>query len=270
MTSAMPTPRERYLAAYARLRASEGRGSGGEAELLALPYLTTGPLATQWGVRARTYDRFVGAVLAPLASKTSRPLRVLDLGAGNGWLCYRLSLLGHRAVACDIRCDAVDGLGAARPYTRHLRHLFGRIGATFESLPFAAGSFDIALFNASVHYAEDLSAALREAARVVEPGGRVAILDSPFYRRAATGDEMVEEKRRNTVVRYPGLAEDLLAVSSIEFLTAETLKRAAGPALVFQRYRVVYPLWYELRPWKALLRRARPPSRFDLWAATIS
>ena len=270
MTSATPTPRERYLAAYARLREAEGRGAGGEAELLALPYLTTGPLATQWGVRARTYNRFVGAVLAPLARQKKRPLRVLDLGAGNGWLCYRLSLLGHRAVACDVRCDTVDGLGAARPYTRHLQKPFGRIGSTFEVLPFSAGSFDIALFNASVHYAEDLNAVLREAARVVEPGGRVAILDSPFYRRAATGDAMVLEKRRNTIVRYPGLAEDLLAVRSIEFLTAETLKRAAGPALVFQRYRVTYPLWYELRPWKALISRARPPSRFDLWAAAVS
>jgi SAM-dependent methyltransferase len=270
VSGAPRSPRERYLAAYARLRESEGRGAGGEAELVSLPYLTTGPLAKQWSVRARTYDRFVDVVLTPLAREKARPLGLLDLGAGNGWLCYRASLLGHRAVACDLRCDAVDGLGTARPYARHLPRIFGRTAASFEALPFAGRSFDIALFNASLHYAEDLGGVLREAARVVAPGGRVAILDSPFYRRAATGDEMVEEKRRNTVIRYAGLAEDLLAVRSIEYLTAESLRKAAGSALSFRKHHVSYPLWYELRPLKALIRRSRTPSRFDLWVATVS
>ena len=50
----------RFRAAYADQRKAEGRGSGGEAELLALPYLRTGPLARQWAVRARSYERFLG------------------------------------------------------------------------------------------------------------------------------------------------------------------------------------------------------------------
>ncbi|MEO6325012.1 MAG: class I SAM-dependent methyltransferase [Thermoanaerobaculia bacterium] len=264
------SPRERYLAAYAQLRAGEGRGAGGEAELLALPYLTTGPLARQWEVRARTYDRFVTRVLSPLTANRGRPLRLVDLGAGNGWLCYRARLLGHRAVACDVRCDTVDGLGAARPYARHLPRPLDAVAATFEALPFPARTFDVALFNASLHHAEDLGRVLHEAARVVASGGRVAILDSPFYRRAETGEAMVEEKKRNTVQRYAALADDLLALPSIEYLTARSLKEAAGSALTFRKHRVTYPAWYELRPLKALLTRSRPPSRFDLWVADVA
>src|SRR5262249_5671044 len=45
---AVPSSRARYGDAYAKLREKEGRGAGGDEELFALPYLTTGPLASQW------------------------------------------------------------------------------------------------------------------------------------------------------------------------------------------------------------------------------
>jgi SAM-dependent methyltransferase len=262
--------RDRYLRAYALLREREGRGAGGERELLALPYLTEGPLAAQWSVRARTFDAFLRSVVRPLARRAGRPLRVLDLGAGNGWLCRRLSLMGHAAVALDVRLDAIDGLAAAAPYARTLPRMFGRVAAGFERLPVRAGAFDLALFDASLHYAAGLEGALSEAARAVAPGGRVAILDSPFYRRAEDGDTMVAEKTRATRERFPDLADDLLALPSIEYLTETRLDAAARPlGLRFRRRRVLYPLWYERRAWDALVRRARPPSRFDLWDAAV-
>jgi SAM-dependent methyltransferase len=268
VSPAVPSPRERYLSAYARLRESEGRGRGGEAELLALPHLDDGPLAAQWAVRARTYECFLAAVVRPLARLRERPLRILDLGAGNGWLSYRMSLAGHTAVALDLRCDAVDGLAAGAPYARHLPRMFGRVAGTFEAIPLVRSLFDVVLFNASLHYAEDLTRVLSEAARAATSSGRVAILDSPFYRRRESGEAMAEEKRRSTRERFGELAEDLLSLRSIEYLTKETLAEAARPSgLRFRRHRVLYPLWYEARAARAFLKRQRPPSRFDLWVA---
>ena len=57
------TSRARFRAAYTRHRQREGRGQGGVEELLALPYLRSGRWAGQWRVRARTFERFVSAVL---------------------------------------------------------------------------------------------------------------------------------------------------------------------------------------------------------------
>jgi predicted RNA methylase len=111
------SPEARFRAAYGEHRAAEGRGHQGD-ELLALPYLTAGPLAHQWQVRARSFDALVRRVLVPAARTRGRALRVLDLGAGNGWLCYRAAQMGHEAVALDIRDDDVDGLGAAAPSLR--------------------------------------------------------------------------------------------------------------------------------------------------------
>lgn len=257
----------RFAADYARHRASEGRGHAG-AELLALPYLNTGPLARQWAVRARSFDAFRKHVLWAEACRLGRSLRLLDLGAGNGWLSYRAALDGHHAVALDIRDDAVDGLGAAGPFRDRLPGRIDCVVAGFDTVPLAPASVDIAVFNAALHYATDLAATLREAARVVRPGGRLVILDSPFYARESDGAAMVAEKRADAARRFGDRAGTLLALPFIEFLTRDRLRAAsAGLGLDWRRRRVRYPLWYELRPLQAALRRARPPSRFDLWVS---
>jgi 2-polyprenyl-3-methyl-5-hydroxy-6-metoxy-1,4-benzoquinol methylase len=127
MTGATLKP---FATAYAAHRAAEGRAHAGE-ELLSLPYLASGPLARQWSVRAKTFEAFRRGVLAPATAALERPLRVLDLGAGNGWLSYRVATEGHSAVALDIRDDAVDGLGAAGPFLEQAKGRMHRLVAAF-------------------------------------------------------------------------------------------------------------------------------------------
>ena len=264
-----PSAAARFRAEYGAHRAAEGRGHAGD-ELLALPYLADGPLAKQWAVRARTFDAFVARVLRPAAAERGGRLAVLDLGAGNGWLCRRAALAGHTAVALDVRDDDVDGLGAARGYLAETPGLFHRVCASFDALPLRPGSFDVAVFNASLHYAIDLAAVLAQAAGVVRPGGRLAILDSPFYSRDAAGAAMVAEKRAHAARRFGERADALLALPFVEYLTPARLADAsAGLGLAWRRHRVRYPLWYEARPLVARLRGRRTPSRFDLWSTDV-
>ncbi len=261
---------ERYRRDYMRLRDREGRGAGGKDELLSLPYLVDGAMAQQWQVHARSFRAFMRRVVAPMAKRVDRSLDLLDLGAGNGWLCYRLGLEGHRPVASDLRLDVVDGLGAGAPYRDHLDRMFARVAARFDALPFGDHSFDLAVFVSSLHCTSNLGATIDEVARVVRPGGRIAVLDSPFYRAEAIGDAMVAERELATREHLGELADGLLALDSIEFLTRDRLVRASADSGVrWRRYRVLYPLWYELRPVKARLRRKRAPSRFDLWEGLV-
>ena len=263
------TTAARFRAAYAQHREAEGRGSGGTAELLALPYLRTGPLARQWVVRACSYECFLRTVVAPLAqARAPRPLSVLDLGAGNGWLCYRLALQGHGCIALDWRRDAVDGLGAGAVYAARLP-MFVRVAASFDELP-VKRAFDLVVFNAAVHYSSSLTRTIGEAVRVASPGGRLAILDSPFYRRAQDGERMIAEKRMTALREWGDRAADLLALPTIEYLTADRLAQASAPyGLAWRRHRVRYPLWYELRPLAARARGRHAPSRFDVWEAAV-
>ena len=255
----------KFAEAYAAQRQAEGRGYAGD-ELFALPYVRSGLLARQWAVRARTFEAFMARVVRPMAAGAGRSLALLDLGAGNGWLSHRVAQEGHFATALDIRDDQVDGLGASRPFVQRVGTRMQTAVAAFETIPAPDASFDIAVFNASLHYAADLPAVLAEAARVVRPGGRLAILDSPFYRRETDGRAMVAEKTAEASRRFGDRATTLMSLPFVEFLTRERLAKASAPiGVTWRRTRVLYPLWYELRPLTARLRGARAPSRFDLW-----
>lgn len=256
----------RFRRAYGLHREREGRGPLDRDALLTLPFLEEGRFAGEWAVRARSFRTFLGKVLEPLEERRERALRVLDLGAGNGWLSYRMVERGHRAIALDLRVDAVDGLSAAEPYRDHLSRMFSRIAGSFDALPLADGIGDLAVFNASLHYATGLEGVLAEAVRAVRAGGRLAVLDSPFYRDDRQGEAMVEEKRETAPEVFGDLADDLTALPSVEYLTDGRLTEESRPwALQWRRERVRYPLWYELRPVRAFLSGRRAPSRFDVW-----
>lgn len=261
----MNIPSVEFRREYARHRVSEGRAVSGD-QLRSLPYLAEGALARQWAVRARSFEALVNCILNPMSS--AGPIDVLDLGAGNGWLCHRLAAYGHRAIAVDIRDDEIDGLGAAADLLLDAAAPFQRVNASFDILPFGRNCFDVVIFNASLHYATDLYRVLTEALRVTRTGGRVAVLDSPFYRCDEDGLHMVQEKVAEGHTRFGTSADVLLTQNFIEYLTAERLA-AAQPALCWTRHRVTYPLWYELRPLLAWLNRRRRPSRFDVWTARV-
>lgn len=261
--------RRRFREEYAAHRASEGRGQSA-VDALTLPYVREGALARQWAVRARSFETFQRRVLRPAQRRADidarGALRVLDLGAGNGWLAHRASLVGAEALALDTRDDGVDGLGAAPRESP-----IARVVASFEAIPLCDASFDVAVFNASLHYAEDLGRALREARRVVRPRGRIVVIDSPFYGSTEHGEAMLRAKRQDAERRFGARADALMALAAVEYLTRDRLADASrGLGLApWRRYRVLYPLWYELRGVRALVRRERAPSRFDLWECTV-
>ena len=123
-------------------------------------------------------------------SEEGRAPRVLDLGAGNGWLSYRLATRGHESVAVDLLTNKADGLGAQLHYPT----AFTSVQAEFDHLPFDSDQFGLVIFNASFHYATNYELTLSEALRVLELGGQVAIMGSPVYRSGISGKEMVRER----------------------------------------------------------------------------
>ena len=268
MTNPVPDLHQRFRREYADHRASEGRAT---LDARTLPYVTSGPLVRQWSVRARSWEAFQRRVLRPAQQRAdirgTGPLRVLDLGAGNGWLAHRAAIAGAEALALDVRADRVDGLGAA-PAGSPIE----RVVASFEAIPVSGGEFDVVVFNAALHYAEDLGAALREARRVARVGARVVVLDSPFYRTVEEGEAMVREKRHDAERRFGDRRATLLALAFVEYLTPQRLADASRGARLgpWRRHRVRYPLWYELRGVRALVRGERTPSRFDLWESVAA
>ena len=249
--------RRQFLNDYGKIRQAEGRGSDDAAYYLALPYRDlTGKNSAQWEIRAKSYDYLAHKVLPTIESKLKRPLDVLDLGAGNGWLSYRLALRQHHPVALDIFGDSSDGLGSARHYPLK----FPLIEADFDHLPFPSLGFDLAIYNSSIHYSADYVRTLTEARRVLRPGGTIIIMDSPVYRRREDGLRMVSERHENFARQY-GFRSD--ALPSIEFFDEAMLEEIArGLHLEWRVHRPWYGWQWHLRPLKAAVLRRRPPSRF--------
>jgi len=247
-----------FLADYTRIRRAEQRGSDDPAYYLGLPHCPPEhPIAAQWALRRRTFAALTRRVLPRLG----QGLRIVDLGAGVGWLSHRLDLLGHHPMAVDLTTDERDGLAAAR----HYRGRWPRVQAEFDRLPLPAGAANLVLFNASLHYSTDYEVTLREALRVLAPGGTVAVLESPIYRRSESGRRMVEERHADFARRFGTRSE---ALPSREYLTRKGIAELSQRLGI--RFETVTP-WYgwrwSLRPWVARLRRRREPSRFTILLA---
>lgn len=95
-----------------------------------------------------------------------RPLRVLNIGIGNGWLEARCRAEGWQAVALDPVFAAAKGAAAkGTPAT---------IGG-IEALPFADGVFDVVFCSEVLEHLTDelLDRGLPEIRRVLKPNGRL-------------------------------------------------------------------------------------------------
>jgi ArsR family transcriptional regulator len=112
------------------------------------------------------------AILDALGPKPIHNL--LDLGTGTGRI---LQLLGPRAARAV-------GLDANHAMLSVARANLERAGVRAElrqgdihAPPFARGSFDLVVIHQVLHYLDDPVRALREAAHLVAPGGRLLIVD---------------------------------------------------------------------------------------------
>lgn len=127
-----------------------------------------------------TYDR-VGAVLSFGQDPRWRRFlvscvptdggHVLDVATGTGLVAELLLAQGHAVTGFD---QSPGMLAVAR------RRLAGRaelVEGSADALPFADASFDHLTFTYLLRYVDDEAATMRELARVVRPGGTVAMLE---------------------------------------------------------------------------------------------
>ncbi|MEO0473228.1 MAG: class I SAM-dependent methyltransferase [Bacteroidota bacterium] len=109
--------------------------------------------------------------------KVAGPLKVLDLGCGNGWLSSRIAQQQNREVeAVDVALYILEQ--AARLWQMpNVQFHYGRI----EEDIFPAKSFDLIVLNQSIEFFPDLQALVDRCFYFLKSGGEIHILDSPLY-----------------------------------------------------------------------------------------
>lgn len=113
--------------------------------------------------------------LAEVLLRLMPEMVIADLGAGEGTFSQLLALRAKEVIAVDNSEKMVEF--ASQLARKHkLRNLKFRVG-DLESLPIGDGEVDLAFFSQSLHHAQHPEKAVAEAARILRPGGRIAILD---------------------------------------------------------------------------------------------
>ncbi len=132
--------------------------------------------AAQWDEIRKLHVADTAVEAAIRAALAERPFRsLLDLGTGTGRI---LELFGpdiERGLGLDLSREML-AVARARLERAGLRHCSVRQSDIYD-LAMPADAFDVVVIHQVLHYLDDGARAIREAARVLRPGGRLLVVD---------------------------------------------------------------------------------------------
>lgn len=224
-------------------------------------------MAVEWeyGVTAECFDArppYAASVVTEARARMALPpeARVCDVGAGTGRLTRALATDGGAIIALEPSA-AMRAKGTAG--TRD-RPAVTWIGGVAEALPFAPAAFALVSFGSSFNVVERV-AALREAARVLVPGGWLLCL----WNHRRLEDPLQAEIEAAIRAHVPGYAHGVrredqapIIAASGRFTPSEHLEAACV-------HRVRTAQW--LQAWQThLTLRRQAGARFDGVLAAIA
>ena len=161
--------------------------------------------------------------LAEALLRLMPPLVIADLGAGDGAFALLLAQRAKQVIAVDSSARMLD-FGREQAARHGIDNVEFRLG-DMEEPPVDAASVDLVFFSQSLHHALHPERAVQQAARILRPGGRIAILDLARHR--------FEEARELYADERLGFSEaellDLLERAGFQSVTTSIVDRETEP-----------------------------------------
>ena len=150
----------------------------------------------EWQIRKRSSERLINYL-----DKKNKPLKILEIGCGNGWLSAKMA---------DVPNSKVTGLDINLTELKQAFEVFDKPNLSFiygdihDSL--RGSTFDIIVFAASIQYFPSLKEIISKALLLLNPGGEIHILDTPFYENDEVENAIERTKKYYTGLGHPEMA----------------------------------------------------------------
>jgi len=206
------TVRERYAAAAT---AGSGCGDGGGCSPADAAHVFGGRLYDESqtvGATDAALDASLGCGVPTAVADLHAGETVLDLGSGAGadvLISARRVAPGGRAIGLDMTDEMLElaWANAREAGVANVEFVKGYL----EALPLADASVDVVISNCVINLSADKGRVLREAARVLRPGGRFAVSD-------VIADEGMDAATRADMAQWTGCIAG--ALTEAEFRAA--------------------------------------------------
>jgi len=189
---------EAFEKLYIQLRKKEQRLYTDE-EVGNLPLVaTTHPHFKEWLLRKRSCDRLIEYL-----DQKNRPLHILEIGCGNGWLSSQLAKnISGQVMGMDINKEELTQAVRVFGDISNLKFMLGDIRTTQPE----HDSFDIVVFAASLQYFFSLNEIMQSAFQYLRADGEVHILDTIFYKKNNVDAAKQRTKEYYTMLGFPEAA----------------------------------------------------------------
>jgi ubiquinone/menaquinone biosynthesis C-methylase UbiE len=183
---------------YINVRTAEARVTGNEV-LKMLPFLPEGYAhKNEWDIRAENFHQLIKYIQKKF---NGRPIHILDIGCGNGWMSHRLSTEGHFVTGLDLNLVELKQAEEVFGESPKLQWVYANI------LEDRLGSnYDLIIFSASCQYFQNLETLVNTVKALLKLGGEIHFHDSIFYTEA----EQEQAKKRSidyyTQLGFPQMA----------------------------------------------------------------
>lgn len=155
------------------------------------------------------------AIRAALADRPFRSL--LDLGTGTGRMLELFGPSIGRGLGIDMSPDMLS-LARARIERAGLRNCSVRQGDIYD-VEVADGAFDAVIIHQVLHFLTDGARAIREAARVLAPGGRLLVIDFAPHDL----EFLREEHAHHRLGFAPETVSQWMAAAGLEFASHQSI-----------------------------------------------
>jgi len=151
----------------------------------------------EWQTRKRSAQRLIDYLKAK-----NKPLNILEIGCGNGWLSSML---------LSIKNSKVTGLDVNEPEILQAKRVFQKnnlefICGSFDPGMFADQKFDVIVFAASIQYFPSVKGVLESAFLCLDKNGEVHIMDTNFYKPNEVANAAKRTEEYYKMLGYPEMA----------------------------------------------------------------